>query len=524
MNPLIFVYDFHKKKFGLQDNTFLRLFEALLSTSPCSILECSVKISPQGTHAGRLRLGYGQQDIQEGLHTIYDFLHDIARSKKVRLSRSMLSQIINNEDTNNSKVKCYLLLGDYPEKVDQILSLHPPIDGIRDYLVHKDFGVGIAMYFDGRTSIEIYPYLERQDLNNAALMDKLKLRDVLRVLIEEFNLRHISFEEDGRRLLHFNPQHPTRFVHVLNNRQLSLAYSHVQIMNYILSQSYQLDAVSVALCLVEDEILAKDIKNISLHYGLSSPRQTKTSRNLDEFYSAESPEEWKLILGDELHYHHGYFSAQEDFLIGQRQTVINFYPEILRGAKVLDAGCGWGGPAVMLKKDLKCAVHGITISSAQADYCRRLPIEVTLSDLERDPIAGRYDIVFMLEALYHIRDKRGVLVKLRNCADRLLLSTHCVAEDYTGIRMMFAESGGTLCKTSELERYLQDAGWRIREIRNRSFQAIPTIHYWKKNFDQIYADQKPPGHLGILRDYVEDVVISLNNWCRTYPLIDVVAD
>ncbi len=287
MNPLILVYDFHKKEYGLEDNTFFQLFEALLSTPPCSILECSVKISPQGIHAGRLRLGYEQQDIQEGLLKIYDFLHEISRCKNVRLNHSMLSQITDNgrdfsgvvaiglgldykTNTNDSKVKCYLIVRECPEKIDQALLLHPPLDGIRDYLVHEEFPFGIDMYFDGRTSIEIYPFLDRLDFNNTALMGKLKLRDAVQVFIEGSNLLHISFEGDGRRLLHFNPQRPTRFVRLLNNRRLSLAYSHVQILNYILSQSYQLNPISVALCLVEDEIIAKDIENISLHYALTS--------------------------------------------------------------------------------------------------------------------------------------------------------------------------------------------------------------------------------------------------------------
>jgi LynF/TruF/PatF family peptide O-prenyltransferase len=287
MDPLIFVYDFHKKGFGLEDNTFLRLFEALLATPPCSMLECSVKVSPQGTHAGRLRLGYEQKDIQEGLRKIDDFLHEISRFKTVHLNRSMLSQIINKDldlsrviaigvgldyktDMPDSKVKCYLLLRGYPAKVDQVILLHPPLDNIRDYLVHEEFGFGISLYFDGRTSIEIYSSFGRQYLNNAALMDKLKLRDAARVFIEESNLLHVSFESDGRRLLHFNPRHPTGFVRFLHNRRLSLAYSHVQILNYILSRLYRLNPVSVALCLAEDEIIAKRIENISLHYALSS--------------------------------------------------------------------------------------------------------------------------------------------------------------------------------------------------------------------------------------------------------------
>lgn len=287
MNPLIRVYDFHKKEFGLEENKFLLLFEKLLSTPPCSILECSAQISPKGTHGARFRLGYEQQNIQKGLCLLDDFLDKISRCENVLLNRDILSQIVNNDldvsriialgigldyKTNNSdsKVKCYLMAREYPEKIEQVLSLHLPLDDIRDYLVHEEFVFGIDMHLDGRTGVEIYPYLDRQDLNNAALMGKFKLRDAVLGLIKECNLLHISFEGDGRRVLHFfNPQSPARFVRLLGNRRLSLAYSSVQILNYILSKSYQLNPVSVNLCLIEDEIIANDIQNIGLQYALT---------------------------------------------------------------------------------------------------------------------------------------------------------------------------------------------------------------------------------------------------------------
>jgi LynF/TruF/PatF family peptide O-prenyltransferase len=287
MNPLIQAYDFHKKEFGLGENTFLRLFEELLSRPPCSLLECSAQISPQGTHAARLRLGYEQPHIQKGFCALYDFLEKITECENICLNCDMLGQIASNnldiskvmalglgldlkENIPDSKVKGYFLLREYPEKVDQVISLHPPLDGIHDYLIHDEFGFGIALYFDGRSSVEIYPCLDHQDLNNAALMDKLKLRDVVCTFLEEYDLLYISFEGDGRRLLHFNPRRPSRFVRLLNNRRLSLAYSHVQTLNYTLSRSYTTAFVSVGLCLREDEISTKDIQNISLHYGLSS--------------------------------------------------------------------------------------------------------------------------------------------------------------------------------------------------------------------------------------------------------------
>jgi LynF/TruF/PatF family peptide O-prenyltransferase len=286
MNPLNQVYAFHKKEFGLKENIFLRFFEEVLSSTPCSMLECSVRLSREGTNASRLRLGYEQNNIQSGFHTTYDLLNKIARHENVFLNRDILQQIVSNdldmskviasglgldlkEQIPDSKVKCYLLFREYPEKAEQVISFHPPLDGIRNYLIHDEFGFGINMYFDGRSDVEIYPCLNRQNLNNAALMAELKLRDAVEKFMRECDLLYISFEADGRRFLHFNPRRPTKFVRLLDNRQLSLAYSHVQILNYILNRSYKIDPISVGLCLVEDEIIANDIQNISLHYGLS---------------------------------------------------------------------------------------------------------------------------------------------------------------------------------------------------------------------------------------------------------------
>ncbi len=286
MNPLIQVYTFHKKGFGLKEHSFLRLFEEVLSTTPCSLLECSVKISCEGTHASRLRFGYEQSDIQSGLHAIYDLLNKIAGCKNVLLNRDILGQIVNNDldvlrviaigvgldykaDMSDSKVKCYLMVREYPEKVDQVISLHPPLEGIRDYLVHEEFVFGIDLYFDGRTGVEIYPCLDRRDLDSPTLMAKLKLRDAAQELIKECNLLHISFQGNGGRVFYFHPRSPTRFIRLLDNRRLSLAYSHVQTLNYILSQSYKTAFVSVNLSLIEDEISSKDIQHIGLQYALT---------------------------------------------------------------------------------------------------------------------------------------------------------------------------------------------------------------------------------------------------------------
>lgn len=286
MNPLIRMYEFHKKEFGPEDNKFLRLFEELLSEPACSVLECSAEISPKGIHAARLRLGYQEEDIRKGLDASYGFLSGIETCENVRLNRKILDRIVDKklclsrilqmgigldyrEETYNSKVKYYFMISEYPEKVNQVLSLHPPVDTIDAYLNHGELTFGIDMYFDGRTGVELYLLLKRQDLRNGALVEKLNLRDPVLAFIEECSGLHVSFHGRGERLLHFHPLSPTRFVHLIGNRRLSLLYSNVQILKFLLSRWKIKEGFSFSISLREDEIMSRNIQNTSLQYALS---------------------------------------------------------------------------------------------------------------------------------------------------------------------------------------------------------------------------------------------------------------
>lgn len=286
MNPLIRMYDYHKKEFRLEDNRFLRLFGKLLSEPPCSILECSTKISSKDIHAGRLRLGYEQKHVRQGWDAVYHFLHKIEELDNVLLNRRVLYRIVDKRfdlsrtvavgigldcrnNSNDSKVKCYFMVKEYPEKVDQVLSLHMPVEDIGAYLIHDEFMFGIDMYFDGRTDVEIYPFFDPQDFMDAALMDKLRLRDVVSRLLGECNLLHVSFDSCRKRLLHFHPQSPTKFVRLIANRQLSLLYSSVQILTFLLARSSKTRPLCVNLCLEEEEIVSENIQNVGLQYGLT---------------------------------------------------------------------------------------------------------------------------------------------------------------------------------------------------------------------------------------------------------------
>ena len=247
------------------------------------------------------------------------------------------------------------------------------------------------------------------------------------------------------------------------------------------------------------------------------------SFDIDQFYSQEDITIWQQIIGDDLHYHYGYFLAKEDLCTGARQTVQNFYDDIPHNSTVLDAGCGWGGPAQMLLEEQKCNVKGLTISKRQLSYCHFRGLNVALSNLEQDEISGKYDIAFMLEVLSHLRDKHGVLHKLRNCASRLILSVNCIAKISQKDRHSFGNSM-VMCTELELEEMLKATGWRIIKKRNRRFQSLRTIYLWQERFSQIYPDNDPPGQLFFLKNLVTQVAKNPVIWLANNPLIDIVAE
>ncbi len=245
--------------------------------------------------------------------------------------------------------------------------------------------------------------------------------------------------------------------------------------------------------------------------------------DLDAFYSEETIDEWKQIIGEDLHYHFGYFTGNENLETGLHQTVRNFYPHIPVGSRVLDVGCGWGGPAKMLKEQRHCTVQGVSISAAQVAYCQSIGVDVWQCDIEQDALGGTYDVVFMLEVLSHIRNKVEVLAKLRPLAPRLVISMTCMADKIETPRTVF---GGSieLFSQSEFVEAVERAGWRIQSLRNRRFQSLRTVLHWKKNLERVYGDRTPPGQLGVLHNLTETALRSPIMWCQSFPLIDIVAE
>jgi tocopherol O-methyltransferase len=123
------------------------------------------------------------------------------------------------------------------------------------------------------------------------------------------------------------------------------------------------------------------------------------------------------------HVHHGYWNPGESPAANgaDRHTATDrlvhklaAFAEIPTGARLLDVGCGIGGPAMYLAGDLRCTVEGVTLSRAQATRAQEKAEELGLTDRARfhqlDALSTGYpddsfDVVWALESLMHIADR-----------------------------------------------------------------------------------------------------------------------
>ncbi len=142
--------------------------------------------------------------------------------------------------------------------------------------------------------------------------------------------------------------------------------------------------------------------------------------DVGQFYDTMGPF-FSLVWGQSMH--GGYWHDEEDDAPGpvaqNRLTDMLIERTSARsGDRVLDLGCGVGGPALRLIKKRGCDVLGITISTYQATAANHLA--------QREGIAGQavfwianalklpfsdssFDVVWALESIFHMPDRRRVL-------------------------------------------------------------------------------------------------------------------
>ncbi len=234
------------------------------------------------------------------------------------------------------------------------------------------------------------------------------------------------------------------------------------------------------------------------------------SGTVADFYAGETAG-WKEVLGPGMHYHFGSVdpaSPIDDAEAHFRFAVRQLYPWIPVRSRVLDVGCGWGGPARILVDERHCSVHGITISKTQASvFAERVPeARVSVMDaqeLDLEPVRDDADVAIMLESLTHMPRPDLVLRRLRPHADLLLIRDH-VSRGETGFtnphwRMRFPSR-------AEVREQITEGGFHLKHEEVLEIPWEVSAAFWLENIRRAFPVFTPDGQFTLLRRLCEQII------------------
>lgn len=210
--------------------------------------------------------------------------------------------------------------------------------------------------------------------------------------------------------------------------------------------------------------------------------------SVNKFYDDTSPEVWKKVIGDDLHYHVGW--GDGDIFYNSIEYLYKFIPE---KSSVLDCGCGWGGTGKVIKRDLGCEINGVTISKTQFDYIKKNNIfDVFLDDLHKFKPNKKYDICLFIESFCHLENPLKVISNLSNYSDKILLREYHLKNSihhkkYSDAWMMNMYSKNVIISM------FNDYGFNlIYQDEHYDYGLEPTLDLWLNNLKNIDKKDKTP--------------------------------
>ena len=239
--------------------------------------------------------------------------------------------------------------------------------------------------------------------------------------------------------------------------------------------------------------------------------------NVPELYDDTSPEIWKKVIGEDLHYHVGW--GEGDIL---HNAVEYLYQFIDKGSKVLDCGCGWGGPAKAIKRDLHCDVTAITNSPVQYDYMvDNTPVTTVLCDLQNYHPSDQYDCCVFIESFCHLKNPEEVISNIKNHCNKIILREYILKEQnyprkYLDNWLM------TIYYREEIISLFEKYGYKVTHQKDHYQDALePTLNYWLSNLSTLSKEEKTP-HILLLEKSARYLRTNLKDILRSIELSTLV--
>ena len=142
-------YEFYKRQFKVKNTPYFEPFERLIQNAPKYWLECSHKI--EGSKVFSTRYGLFFRNVSaEAFNKIFNFYSEVSALDNIDINYGIIKNIYNDlnfdkikkpgcgidyrSKIKDSRVKFWLQMSDYSQKVHQILKIHGSSAEIRSML------------------------------------------------------------------------------------------------------------------------------------------------------------------------------------------------------------------------------------------------------------------------------------------------------------------------------------------------------------------------------------------------------
>lgn len=269
----------HKSAFEIDYLYPLDIFEQFVETTGDCLIECSGKIKQDKLYPARFDLQFSDRQHADNLNAVLNFFSKVEARVDIHFNYELLQQFLGNDfnfskvqsiltgvdlrhKLSESRLKLFIRIGDYPDKIALAKQLHGHNPELERLIRYDTLHIGFDFNFDGRSAIELYPEVRKNEFK------QIKVRQKLEEILSPEALKPLAVSEMMG--VGFSQANKANVLYYfLENYQEFLDYFPVndtarRVHNFYLQQQ---GFKKMWVALSESELIAGRIENINLYYS-----------------------------------------------------------------------------------------------------------------------------------------------------------------------------------------------------------------------------------------------------------------